>query len=370
MAKFKRLLSSLLVFFLMAQVSACITVVPAEAEDSTAAGTLQAVYAEQTQSALSAADETEDADATQGAPAATPQNGRGQATQQGNKPPLQKPAEVPETERTLEDSDSSIKADENRALSGDDFTENLYERPFTSREMIYQPDLDINTVDFSQDETFFYFTILLNGMNVENWILTGRYGIEFDRTLTGRGDFIVLVEKPSKKWSIANISAFADKNVDVGGPTPLIADASFEGNGYDLKIELTGNRLAFARISPDSNQAVQFAISRELLENPDQFLWGAWADNGPQDIRMFDYNDAMEKNEAGSPLNDDEDYPLKALFNIDNTCRLPYGFDQLSASYPGMCITSSPTAQPGDDDPDCYCTDPCVSGCCGEWICE
>lgn len=40
---------------------------------------------------------------------------------------------------------------------------------------------------------------------------------------------------------------------------------------------------------------------------------------------------------AGSPIKTDPDYPLKTLFSLDNTCRLPYGFDQIASSIPGMC---------------------------------
>ena len=93
--------------------------------------------------------------------------------------------------RTLKDSDSSIRAYENRAVTGDNFLNNLYERPFTSQEMVYQPDLDIITVDFGDGENFFYFTIRLYGMNPDEWGLNGVYGVEFDRTLTGRGDLVV-----------------------------------------------------------------------------------------------------------------------------------------------------------------------------------
>ena len=279
---------------------------------------------------------------------------------------------MPEASLILEDSDSSTKAEEHRTLSGDNFLNNLYERPFTSEEMIYQPDLDIQTVDFAYDDDFFYFTITLNSMNVDVWRLTGAYGIEFDRTLTGHGDLIVWVENPTLEWSPKNVLALTDVNVDVGGPTPIYADEGFSGNGYDKRLDLTGETIAFARINPDNNQSVQIAVSQGLLEYPQEFLWGAWADGGLKKLNKFDYNDAMGQSEAGSPLVDDEDYPVKALYNLDNTCRLPYGFDRMSAAYPGMCISSAPAAEPGEDEPDCYCTDYCIDGitCCGQWVCD
>ena len=276
------------------------------------------------------------------------------------------PGELPDPDRTLVDADSSIKAYENRTISGDNFLNNLYERPFTSQEMVYQPDLDIITVDFSTDEDFFYFTINLYGMNPVEWGLNGMYGVEFDRTLTGRGDLIVWAENMQKEWSLENVSAYIDENGDVGGQNPMLVEQGFKGNGYDRPFEMKGNKVAFARISPDDPEAVQFAVSHALLDDPTEFLWGVWADNGLKDVTRFDYNDTMGPSAAGSPINTNDDYPLGDLFNLDNTCRLPYGVGQMGTSYRGMCITQAPAPEP--DAPNCvttclrpgaYCTTVC-----------
>lgn len=386
MNKIKKVLAFLLISILLTQASACVTLSSTSDEEINADETLQAIYTHETQEAESAIEKEPSEGDTSEPPGPDAQGkggrkGQGQDQQkgqqreqaQGQRPQRQLPGDVPEPDQTLEDSDSSIKADENRVLSGDNFLNNLYERPFTAYDMVYQPDLDIYTVDFAYDDSYFYFTITLNGKNVDEWMLTGMYGIEFDRTLTGRGDLLVLVQNPRDEWSLNRVLVFTDENADVGGPTPIVADEGFEGDGYDNKLILIGEEVAFARLSPDDDQAVQIAVSQALLGYPDEFLWGAWA--GKDIIRpaMFDYNDAFGQSEAGSPMIDDEDYPLKALFNIDNTCRLPYGFSRLSAGYPGMCVTSAPTPAPGDDDEsDCYCTDYCVDGvtCCGEWICD
>jgi hypothetical protein len=286
------------------------------------------------------------------------------------------PGEVPEAERTLQDSDAGLRAYEKRVLSGDDFTKNLFERPFTSEEMIYQPELDIYTVDFASDENFFYFTIHLNGLKVERRGFSDMYAIEFDRTKTGRGDLIVFTGKLQLNWSIKNVRAFADINVDVGGPTPIIADEGFVGTGYDQPVALGGDKVAFSRISPEDENAVEIAVSKALLDDPEEFLWGAWVDDGIRKLVLFDYNDSMGLSEAGSPFIDDADYPIKDLYSLDNTCRLPYGFEQLGSSVPGMCITTAAAAEPEKEAPGCtlVCTDWCAVGdrftCCGEWICQ
>jgi len=265
--------------------------------------------------------------------------------------PLMMPVmDVPSSERTLQDSDSSLRAYENRVLSGDDFLKNLYERPFTSEEMVYQPDIDIRTVDFSQDEQFFYFTITLGGMNPEKWGLNGLYGIEFDRTLTGRGDLFVRTTAPAgTDWSADTVTILKDENGDVGGPRPLIPDTGFSGSGYDGTIDLAGNASAMARISPEDTLAIQIAVSRELLGNPEQFTWGAWADNGLRDFGMYDYHDNFGLSEAGSPFRDNPDYPINALYNVDNTCRLPYGAPQMGSTIPGVCISLPPVEEKEKD---------------------
>jgi hypothetical protein len=368
MARVSRITALVLIILLTAQVSACVTVSTDDTQEISAQETLQAVYAEQT----AAAGEPEEEAQPAGTAAPAQPDKKKQNVQQNRRNGALRPEDVPETSLTLEDSDSSTRAEEHRTLSGDNFLNNLYERPFTSEEMIYQPDLDIQTVDFAYDDDFFYFTITLNSMNVDVWRLTGAYSIEFDRSLTGRGDLIVRVENPTMEWSPKNVIALTDVNVDVGGPTPIYADEGFSGNGYDKRLDLTGETIAFARINPEDNQSVQIAVSQGLLDYPEEFLWGAWADGGLKKLTMFDYNDAIGQSEAGSPYIDDQDYPVKALYNLDNTCRLPYGFDRMSASYPGMCISSVPAAEPGEEEPDCYCTDYCIDGvtCCGTWVCE
>jgi len=288
------------------------------------------------------------------------------------RPPLDLPADPPEPERTLADSDASLRAEEKRVLSGDNFLNNLYERPFTSEEMIYRPDLDIYTVDFGHDDEYFYFTINLNGLNEQDWALTGRYGIEFDLDLDGRGDMIFFTENPPPQWNFKALFGLVDTNEDVGGPTPVISDEDFSGDGYDRRLEFKPvENPAFVRLSPDDNQAVQFAISNALLQYPEEFLWSAWADRSGKKPVEFDYNDTMGPSEAGSPFSDSEDYPIKGLALVDNTCRLPYGFEQMGSSYPGMCITIAATSEPDKNEPDCYCNDYCVDGvtCCGDIIC-
>ena len=132
----------------------------------------------------------------------------------------------------------------------------------------------------------------------------------------------------------------------MGGLKPLIADAGFQGDGYVTEISLGGNRTAFARLDPQDENAVQITVSRALLGDPEKFLWGAWAigDLSAFGADMWDFNDRMRPAAAGSPIRDDSNYPVKDLYSMDNTCRLPYGFPQ-SGSSPGMCKVGIPQVE-------------------------
>jgi hypothetical protein len=299
--------------------------------------TLQAIYAADTLQAIEAQQAAPAAEQPTAEPPTAEPLTEEPAMQEPTPGEFAMPGEPPEElDRTLEDSVAGYTGEDKKATQGDNILDNLYERPFTSEEMLYQPDLDITTVDFGpSDDGFYYFTIRLYGMNTEGGGLKGVYGIEFDRTLTGRGDLLVTVKETQKEWSMDGVTIYLDDNRDVGGLTPIVADAGFNGSGYDTTLEMDAEKNAYARIDPKDGNAVQFAISYQVVGAVDQFLWGAWADNGLMDPTRFDYNDSMGPTEAGSPIHGNY-YPVKALFNLDNTCRLPFGLEQ-TGLVPGMC---------------------------------
>lgn len=236
------------------------------------------------------------------------------------------PGELPEAEKTLTDTDGSLKAREKRVITGDDFYKGLFERPFTSGDMVYQEDADIRIVTYSHDDNFHYFTIELHGLDAVTKSLTGTYGIEFDRSKTGHGDFLVWIKGLKNEWSMDGVKAFSNPSKTVGGPTPMWADKGYSAGGYEKEEPLNGDRVAYARIDPKDATILQIAVSKALLDNTTEFLWGAWADKGWQDPMRFDYNDHIEESFAGSPIKSSKLYPLKGLANLDNTCRLTAGF--------------------------------------------
>jgi len=221
-------------------------------------------------------------------------------------------------------------AAENRAPYGDSYDINLFERPFM-QDMSYVADLDIVSYNLVHDEKFYYVSIELVGANPNNSIGIN-YMVELDLDADGYGDYVVLGKPPYEaSWSADNVQVWEDTNRDTGGLSPAKSDAPLPGNGYDVLI-FDGGRgpnddpdLAWVRVNAGPKATVQFAFKIGLAEN--RFMYGVFADAGLRDISDLDYVDRFTTEDAGSPVRDNKNYPLKALFGIDNTCRTAQGFE-------------------------------------------
>jgi len=220
-------------------------------------------------------------------------------------------------------------AAELRAPYGDSYQINLLERPFM-QDMSYVPDLDIVSYNLSQDEKFYYVSIELVGTNPNN-ALGIHYAVEMDLDADGFGDIIILARPPyNVEWSTDDVQVFQDTNHDTGGLSGERSDAPLPGDGYDT-ILFDGGRggkddpdLAWVRVNAGQKATVQFAFKLSLAGA--KFMLGVLADAGLKDITSLDYVDRFTEAQAGSPQKEDEFYPLKALFGVDNVCREAYGF--------------------------------------------
>ncbi|MFU8826081.1 MAG: hypothetical protein ACNA70_01170, partial [Brevefilum sp.] len=242
------------------------------------------------------------------------------------------------------DTNASLTASGGYVNSGDDYIANLYERPFTEGEMVYRPDVDINKTEISEDNTFYYVTIYPNGTHPEGG-LQAAYGVEIDEDLDGRGDLLVIADRPSSaQWDIAGLSVWRDSNNDVGGQSILRPNDNYQGDSYDQELfsitMLTDPDAAWARVSQGSPVSVTIAFKKSLV-NRSTFVWGVWAADALLDPSLFDHHDHFTQAEAGSPYASHSTYPLKALNLIDNTCRETYKFE---ATEPirGLCHTPEP----------------------------
>ena len=216
-----------------------------------------------------------------------------------------------------------------RAPYGDSYDTNRFERPFL-QDMTYVPDLDIISFNLGYDEKFYYVSIELVGTDPNN-DLGINYGVELDINADGFGDMIIIAHPPYKvDWSTDNVQIVKDTNRDTSGLSAEKAEAPMPGDGYD-EIIFDGGRganddpdLAWVRINAGKKATVQFAFKKSFAGT--KFMYGVIADGGLKSVADMDYVDRFTKEEAGSPVRDQGNYPLKALYGVDNVCREVFGF--------------------------------------------
>lgn len=253
------------------------------------------------------------------------------------------PADVGSSGTLNYDVDSSGTGAEHRAPYGDSYNINLFERPFTLSDMTYLPQLDILTFQLSKDATWYYVSIDLAGGDMND--PTGiNYGVELDTNHDGFGDYLIWAKPPyTTTWATETVRVLQDTNHDTGGLSAEKSDAPFTGDGYD-KIIFDGGQgadpdLAWVRLNPQVTAAVQFAFKRSLAG--DAFMWGVWADSGLKDPSKFNYNDRFTEEQAGSPEKSEKYYPIKAIYQVDNTCWPAVGF-KATGDEPHLCPSLAP----------------------------
>ena len=256
---------------------------------------------------------------------------------------IMRPGTPPVYGPTLNDSDSSTTAAQHYPSGGDNFNINLFERPFNANTQdTYFPQVDILQSAMVNGSPWVYGSIALKGVDPSTNQLDASYALELDLNLDGRGDVLVVANNPVQgDWSTNGVQVFLDPDQDVGGATPLHPDAAATpGEGYEQKVFDSGvgndPDLAWSMVSATRPNVVWFAFKSDLTNNSAKWMWGAWAQNGGLHPELFDYNDHMSLADAGYPIPGNADYPLKALAEVDNTCRWAVGFTP-TGSEPGLC---------------------------------
>ncbi|NPV55543.1 MAG: hypothetical protein HPY76_02560 [Anaerolineae bacterium] len=317
------------------------------ADESSAQQTLQAIYMEQTLEAFKASLSATATEVT-AVEATTTEVATAEPTATVEIKHVIIPGEPGWVTQWWMDTDSSNMASQKRAYGGDYLNQILLERPFTAMEMLYRPDVDLLREEITSDANFFYFILEMSGVNPEGNMLAAHYGVELDFDKDGRGDLLLwALGDGNSAWNIDNVSVYRDTNNDVGGRRPILADApGYSGDSYEQVLfspdNLADPDAAWKRVDPADPNVMQLAIKKSLLENQATFMWNGWADAGVSDPTKFDYNDTFTLGEAGSPISGVTDYPLKALYLVDNTCRLAYGFTP-TGNEPGGCAVPAPT---------------------------
>ena len=257
------------------------------------------------------------------------------------------PADVPPAPGKLV---YDVESSGNAAPYGDTYKLNRLERPFL-KDMTYVPDLDIVSFHLSQDEDWYYISVELKGTDPNN-SLGIDYGVEIDLDADGFGDTLIWAHPPyTPAWSTDTVQVFKDTNHDTGGVSSLEADAASGGNGYDTLVfdggasQNSDPDLAWVRMTSDPKATVQFAFKKSLSGN--FFMLGVVSDAGLKDVTKFDYNDHFNLAEAGSPEVGNSNYPLKALYAVDNTCWEAYGLSTTGYE-PKLCpliLQPTPTSE-------------------------
>lgn len=292
---------------------------------------------------------------------------------------LMTPAEnAPRPIKMVDDVESSGTGPEGRAPYGDSYKLNRFERPFLQN-MTYVPDIDIHKFGVSEDEDWYYITIQLIGDN-PNREPAIYYGAEIDLNADGFGDYVIWAHPPYQdQWDTSNVQVFQDSNLDAGGMSSTQSDAVFDGNGYDTLVfdgstqENADPDFAWVRWISQETAIVQFALKKSW-PGP-AFMVGVVADAGLKDVSRYDYNDYITNVEAGSPVRDNENYPLGSLYALDNTCWEPYGIRSTGfepkACQPIVPIVPTPSDRDSDDESgqpsEEVCTTESPTYCGGEW---
>lgn len=242
------------------------------------------------------------------------------------------------------DFDSSKVITNESLVGGDRFTFGRFERPFNANAMdTYYPDIDIVNTAVFQDDTWIYGQLSIKELEF-NSSKEAEYAVEIDTDLDGKADWLIVSSKPSgSDWTVGNVFIYTDADNDVGGTTPYLTDSPLpEGNGFETLVFDQGNGddsdAAWVRISPEDPNTIEFSIKRSVLGAPSYFMLNMWAGYS-LDPSTFEINDRYTHEEAGAA---DEGleyfYPIKAVAEIDNSCRIPVGF-QPTGSEAGLCAT-------------------------------
>lgn len=264
------------------------------------------------------------------------------------------PVILPETPNGIAaDFDSSKVLTNGSLIGGDRFTFGRFERPFNANTMdTYFPEIDIINTQVFQDDTWIYGRLLIKDLGAGSSKDAG-YAIEIDTTLNGKANWLILSARPnSTEWSVNGVQIYKDANEDIGGVSPYLTDdLPSDGDGFETLVFDQGlgedADAAWVRLFPNDPNLIEFAVKRTILGNPTRFMINMWAGHS-LNPGVFDINDRYTHEEAGAAdAGLEYFYPIKAIAEVDNTCRIPVGF-QPTGNEPGLCATAQQQADNGD----------------------
>lgn len=269
---------------------------------------------------------------------------------------------------TAHDNENSLFYDTKKVKTGDEFYKNRFERPFTAVDMAYLPDLDIVNFSITSDANFFYVNISMVELDPSTQSLTGYYGVELDRNADGRAEVLLTTRPPySTEFTAGNVAAYLDVNGDVGGNIINRPDG-FGGDGFEKTIFDLGQGiypegnpdLVWVRQATDGAlPAVEIAFARWMFrDGAEAFMWSVLSDDAAINPARLYYNDYFTAEQAGAANTDDPNYPIKELAAMDNTCRVPLGFQAVGTEPLGCFVKGGEAeekATPSAEGPNSTC---------------
>ena len=251
------------------------------------------------------------------------------------------PLTAPTPPHHLWDVDSSANAKKRYPPSGDNFNKALYERPFNAgKQDVYFPEVDIIDSDFQLGTPWVYSSIVLAGVSTTTKKLDGSYAIEVSVNDKGFGDFLIIANQPNVGvWTTDGVQIYQDKNHDVDNPAFTVQNAN-AGNGFETLIFDEGKGddgdLAWVKIDSNSPNTLWFAFKSSLINNKSWALRRSLASKDKIDPSKLDYYQFMTEDQAGNPIPNSSNYPLKGLSEMDSTCRVAINFYP-NLNVPGLC---------------------------------
>lgn len=278
------------------------------------------------------------------------------------------PGEGTSDRATAHDNDNAISYETKVVRSGDEFFRNRFERPFTANDMQYLPDLDIVNFSITSDDTFFYIKISFVGLDAATQSLTGSYAVEIDRNADGRAEILLATKPPyTQEFSPDNVMVYLDLNSNVGG-SKINRHDDFPGDGFEADIFDMGKNiypegdpdLAWVRQTTDGSlPAIEIAYKKWIFKDgKENFMWSVDSSATQIDPTKLYFQDAFTAEEAGAANNEDANYPIKALSAMDNTCRVPFGFNATGNEPLGCFVGTSDSEKqnaPSSEGPNSTC---------------
>ncbi len=271
------------------------------------------------------------------------------------------------------DYDSSKTAKEKMSNGGDRFSFERFERPFNANTMdVYFPELDILDTYVYDDDTWIYGTIQVVDRSAAK-SSPYRFAMQIDTEVDGKGDYLVIAENPSSTdWTTVGVQMFFDENSDVGDLTAMLTDPDAKTDGFEKMIFDQGRGddpdSAWVRVSPKDSNTVEIAVKRSVIGSPPLYMVDMWSGHATLDPAMFDFSDHYTHEQAGAADPGLPNfYPIKSVFEIDNSCRIAVGF-QPTGLEPGLCQSIVPVqVGPGTPAPTACQRPPTCFGCGYTW---